>query len=67
MGRHKGHTVDDYIRLAAGGASMAEAAAILKVAPQTVFVMASKHGIVFAKGKRGRKAKTPSPSDKSVD
>lgn len=55
MGRHRGYTVDDYRRVAASGASKSEAARLLKVSPQTVFVMATKHGIVFEKGKRGRK------------
>lgn len=58
MGRNRGNTVDDYIRAAAYGMTKAEAAVHLDVTVQSVCVMAMKHGIMFAKGKRGRK-----PSD----
>lgn len=61
MGRHKGNTIDDYIRAAAYGMTKAEAAVHLGVKVQTVCVIAAKHGITFVKGKRGRK-----PSDEKT-
>jgi len=55
MGRHKGLTAEDYRRAAYAGLTMAEAASVLGVTVQSVWVAAGKHGITFTAGKRGRK------------
>ena len=55
MGVHKGWSVDDYRKWARFGYTMAETARMLGVKPQTVAAMAAKHGIVFDKGRTGRK------------
>lgn len=55
MGRHKGYTPEDYMKMSQSGMTFSEAAEMMGVSRQSVWDFAKRHGIEFAKGSKGRR------------